>query len=158
MKSLLAIAAALALAGCASDGYYTTGYAGYGSSYGQPYYSPYYGGASTYYYDYGTPYYYGYPSVGASVYEYERVRDYVREDRRHDGRYRDRDRDGRSDWRDRNDGQPNWRGPAPRTRGHVGDADPAEHLPNWQDRDGDGRFDPGEEVHRGPRHPGSEGR
>jgi hypothetical protein len=92
MKRALALASLLALAGCATDGYYT----GYSSSYGYgDGYAPYYyGNDRPYAYD-AYPYYYGAPAIGGGVYYYDR-------DRR-DGRHRDGDR--RRDRRDdRDDG------------------------------------------------------
>ena len=58
-KAWLAGAAALLVAGCASDPYYGS----YGYYYERPYYDP----PAYYYYDYGYPYYYG-PSIGGSIY------------------------------------------------------------------------------------------
>jgi hypothetical protein len=103
MKRALAVAFALALAGCASDPYYAGGYTSY--SYGTPYYS----------YGYGTPYYYDYypgPAIGGSItyYHFDNDRDRWR--------HRDRDWHGRDGGRDRGrdydrgrgrDDRPSWR-------------------------------------------------
>lgn len=100
--TLAAAAAALMLAGCATD--YYAGYGSYGY-YDTPYYaSPYYYGSpyDYYYYDYGYPYpYYG-PSIGGGLNFYYHDRDYRgwrgRDWDRGNGRDRDwgRDRGPRS--------------------------------------------------------------
>ena len=92
MKRIIAVAALLALAGCASTGYYP-GPSPYGTYDSTPYYDAYppyvYDGYRPYAYDTwsGAPYYYGgTPFIGGGVYYYDRGRD---------GRHRG-DRDG---WR-----------------------------------------------------------
>ena len=97
MKTLIAVAAAALLAGCASGPYYAAydTYTPY--SYVTPGYAPYYG--STYY---GAPYYSYYPgTIGGSVYYYDRSdwrdhRDWNRHDRHGSRDWYDQDR-GRRD-------------------------------------------------------------
>ena len=107
MKTAIALAFALLVAGCASGPYYS-GYGGYG------YYAPYP------VYSYGPAYYYDYPVVGGTIYYRER------DDRWRDGRWRDRDRDDdRPRWRDRgrgSDASPDLYRPgnAARGRGEAG--------------------------------------
>ena len=104
MKLALGAVAALALAGCASDPYYSGTY-GYGPAPAHDY-------GTTYYYDYGYPTY-GYPAIGGGVVfqfrddDDRRGRRWADRDHGRDGRWRDRDGDGR--WRDR-DGDGRWRG------------------------------------------------
>ena len=112
-STLATVAAAVALAGCATYGY-APGY-----PYSEPYYGYPYGynyGYGPYYYDYGPSYYVG-PSVGLGF----TYRDY---DRGNYDRHYDRHRHGDNDHRRGDNDQ--WRGDQNRSR-------PAAPLPSGRD-------------------------